>query len=61
MSRIAASIAATVFRVPPVSWMVSVRKVSDSSSPYSFFMRPIWNTSQPRPTITTAAKFGWLA
>jgi hypothetical protein len=61
MSRIAAEIASTVFFVPPVSWIVRVRKVSVSVSPYSFFMRPIWNTSQPRPTMTTPAKFGWLA
>ena len=61
ISRIAAAIAATVLRVPPVSWIVRVRNVSDSDSPYSRFIRPIWNTSQPSPTITTPAKFGWLA
>ncbi len=33
-------------------------KVSLSISPYSSFMRPIWNTSQPRPTMSDAGEIG---
>ena len=52
---------ATVFLVPPVSWMLKacscapVARLSCSSMPL------IWLVSQPRPTTITEAKFGWRA
>ena len=51
----------TVLRVPPSSWIVMVRKRSPSTRPYSDFIRPIWNTSQPRPTKSTPAMLGLVA
>ena len=49
-----------VFRVPPVSWIVSVWKWS-SPKPYFAFSRPICMTSQPSPTKIAAVTFGCVA
>ena len=52
---------ATVFAVPPLSWMLKVRRLAPSASP-SWATRPwIWLVSHPRPTTSTAAKFACRA
>ena len=52
---------AIVLAVPPVSWMLNVC----SSGPSCRFCAPIseliWFASQPRPIISTPAKFAWRA
>ena len=53
--------ASIVFLVPPVSWMVMVRRLSPSIRPYFCFSRSIWNTSQPSPTMRAPARLGWPA
>ena len=52
---------ATVFLVPPVSWMLKacscapVARLSCSSMPL------IWFVSQPSPTTSTVGTWGWRA
>ena len=48
-------------RVPPVSWMLKVRKVSPSRRLLWASQALIWFASQPRPTTTTAPKLAWVA
>ena len=61
ISLMASTPAATVFFVPPASWMVNVRKVSLSLIPVCSMKALIWNPSQPRPTMTTPPMFGFAA
>ncbi len=53
-----ATIAATVFVVPPVSWMVRPWKRSEPSPSNIAFMRATCITSQPSPTKIAAPTFG---
>ncbi len=50
-----------VFAVPPVSWMLNVRKSGDSASDCAPRSALIWLSSQPSPTTSTPAKFGCFA
>ncbi len=55
---------ATVFFVPPVSWMLNACSGGPAFAPPSFScsIRPlIWLVSQPRPTTITDAKFACRA
>ena len=61
ISRIIAMPCAIVFAVPPVSWMLNVRSSGLSVSASAPSSALIWFASQPRPMISTPAKFGCFA
>ncbi|MNT31776.1 hypothetical protein D3C72_1676250 [compost metagenome] len=53
--------AAMVARVPPVSCITSVCTAGPGSRPCDSTSDATWLRSQPRPTISTPARFGWRA
>ena len=52
---------ATVFFVPPLSWMLKVCSRLLSCNPSCSISPEIWLVSQPRPTISSAPKLAWRA
>ena len=52
---------ATVFFVPPTSWMLKVCSRGPSSSPSCAIIPSIWFASQPRPTMIKAPKLACRA
>jgi hypothetical protein len=51
----------TVLRVPPLSWMLNVRRLSPSRNWLCASQALIWLDSQPRPTTSTPQKLAWVA
>lgn len=52
--------AATVFFVPPISWMVLANTGTSARIGTSWVSWAIWLSSQPRPSTTNPAKLGWV-
>ena len=51
----------TVSRCPPTDWMFIVLSSVPVSRPSLATVSPSWLISQPSPTSSTAATFGWRA
>ena len=57
----AATPAATVAAVPPSCWITRVVSRSDGARPAAARNSSTWLSSQPSPTTSVPATFGWRA